>query len=1069
MVDNLDLAISRGIKAFKFIKQRFDSVNNALQVTTEFYADKQDKANGRALLGELITRKAYLEKLSSVTSPNEIVGTFNASIATYSKVIALYKSIGVFSTYDDKLRSDLSSSLVAVQAFLNTEKTNTRPPLPSNPNSSDVATPLKIDNKQKNALLAKAPTGGELAQELKAILDPLTSVKSESVSKAVKAKPTLPPCVPKLPSQQSKWGVRFSHSNCDSFFFSLLPAYSSSLKTQGGLDVPNAQPGLSFSIKPNIAKMRIPGSSPVFQHLGIDTVMVTLVGRFSGQDGTVDSIDENLKPAPKDKNSIYKDDELKVDTLLDLDRFYKFSFLQGKELEVEINLSKYFKNSDSRKKIGLDKDFAGIRDYDTGNIKFKGHLRQIESYYAKASSTYYTIQLEISDFGLVGKNAVAYDFLLQNAKTLPDSSTSSGGNEALGGKEALVKFVEDNRSKEVHPSGEAKEDPGSVRNKIQKGEQIFVAVEYCPSGWLNDPASLFGLGCRTIFGVQDNPKSAYRVITEKEYRNGSKGGTPIANITTGDFIQLAVDTLACAGASGGAAVSAGALITGAIATATGVGAPLGVPTAAAGTAGFAVSSAAATLICRNTFNNFIELSISKDNSTKDGIIYAVIDTVFNLATLGMARFVAPALAKNFAAFLNTNRAKFKGNWVDKWIEVLEAKAPIPDITPPAKPGSGPTTTTPPAAENNLLKLPYSGQADLVNNVLPDLKGTKISVTKEDGTIVEGILEGIEDVASGDKSVKIRTDSGSEITVSASDIYKGTLSKVNVVADSYLNSLVSSKKAVTIIDDTGETYEGVITRANFGDQLVITDSAGNPTFLKKSSIRNVKESRAAPASIPTKTTSTGSIDQDYLDYLDNSLMNKQVRVTNSSSSIDGELISRTNTTYTIKTAKAGNKTFDIENSTIGELEAAPPPTTPVTSTPLVTAPELKVNAFLFDNQNKLATINISGKTYTGTIRINNGLPQLETNTGEILDLNLTSFKQKDIKLINDSQYLSSIKKSVESNLNTKLKITYKDGSSVEAYNIADPFSPKKVELKKSTGESVKYEPNQILYVKPVISP
>ena len=69
------------------------------------------------------------------------------------------------------------------------------------------------------------------------------------------------------------------------WYMTLLPAMKSQIPKSPGMDTPNAMPGLQFQLKSNIAKHRIPGSQPVYQHLGIDTVMVTIVGCFTGDGG----------------------------------------------------------------------------------------------------------------------------------------------------------------------------------------------------------------------------------------------------------------------------------------------------------------------------------------------------------------------------------------------------------------------------------------------------------------------------------------------------------------------------------------------------------------------------------------------------------------------------------------------------------------------------------------------------------------------------------------------------------------------------------------------------------------
>lgn len=69
------------------------------------------------------------------------------------------------------------------------------------------------------------------------------------------------------------------------WFLSLLPAMRSVLPVQGGMDTPNAMPGMQFRVISNIAKHRIPGFQPIYQHLGVEATYITLIGTFTGDGG----------------------------------------------------------------------------------------------------------------------------------------------------------------------------------------------------------------------------------------------------------------------------------------------------------------------------------------------------------------------------------------------------------------------------------------------------------------------------------------------------------------------------------------------------------------------------------------------------------------------------------------------------------------------------------------------------------------------------------------------------------------------------------------------------------------
>jgi hypothetical protein len=110
-----------------------------------------------------------------------------------------------------------------------------------------------------------------------------------------------------------KWGVRFKYGGAPSnsakcytpsstitptsisgsstyvetkeWFLTLLPAMRTVLPTQGGMDTPNAMPGLQFRVMSNIAKHRVPGFQPIYQNLGVESLYITLVGTFTGDGG----------------------------------------------------------------------------------------------------------------------------------------------------------------------------------------------------------------------------------------------------------------------------------------------------------------------------------------------------------------------------------------------------------------------------------------------------------------------------------------------------------------------------------------------------------------------------------------------------------------------------------------------------------------------------------------------------------------------------------------------------------------------------------------------------------------
>lgn len=107
------------------------------------------------------------------------------------------------------------------------------------------------------------------------------------------------------PLRGKEWGVRFKYTdrsipgNCSKgttidnstvttykeWYLSLLPAMKSVISLQGGMDTPNAMPGLQYRITNSISKHRIPGFQPIYQNMGIDSLYITIVGSFTGDGG----------------------------------------------------------------------------------------------------------------------------------------------------------------------------------------------------------------------------------------------------------------------------------------------------------------------------------------------------------------------------------------------------------------------------------------------------------------------------------------------------------------------------------------------------------------------------------------------------------------------------------------------------------------------------------------------------------------------------------------------------------------------------------------------------------------
>lgn len=249
-------------------------------------------------------------------------------------------------------------------------------------------------------------------------------------SQGTAAKPTDNKSADAAQPQVETWGVKFSFDNSpavvnrddwyrkdEAFYLALLPAMSSVFSMSGSQGAPNAMPGLNFKIIPNLAKHKIPGFQPAFQHLGMDSCICTMVGCFTGADGyslLEDGQSNNAMtrqalgastlfdsygvPGLGTQEGLKKVAQ-QLDAYKNFQQFYQFAVLQGKELTVEINLAK---NGALPVTTGDDQPLrAG-----SGNPKFKAIVKSMEVYHARSDRTWYTLQLEITDFGLASKTPI---------------------------------------------------------------------------------------------------------------------------------------------------------------------------------------------------------------------------------------------------------------------------------------------------------------------------------------------------------------------------------------------------------------------------------------------------------------------------------------------------------------------------------------------------------------------------------------------------------------------------------------------------------------------------------------
>lgn len=235
------------------------------------------------------------------------------------------------------------------------------------------------------------------------------------------------------PDKENSVGMRVqSVSTGYKFDFYLAPAMQSNFRMPGGRDVPNALPGgLNIRVRPNISKMKIPGSKPVYQNLGIDSVVVTVVGAFTGGNLTGTFFKENTSRIDDTEPGA------SLDTYRDYNEFISLIDL-GEELDVEINLNQnmydnintlnqdlglqpvsaqlprerfesaarnmFYGNSEANKRATT---FLRLQN---GNPQFRCFLRDMQYSFVRDNLSYYIMQFEVTDFSGDGSSQNCVDY-----------------------------------------------------------------------------------------------------------------------------------------------------------------------------------------------------------------------------------------------------------------------------------------------------------------------------------------------------------------------------------------------------------------------------------------------------------------------------------------------------------------------------------------------------------------------------------------------------------------------------------------------------------------------------------
>ena len=162
----------------------------------------------------------------------------------------------------------------------------------------------------------------------------------------------------------------------DEIIFELAPARSSFADKQGQR-VPGVGAGLSLRVKANVARLAVPGSKPMIQHMGIGEELTEWVGAFLGTDNYATIIDPDKR---KNRSASQSAAEL-------MTQFKK-------QQEVVLTL----RWVDSNHSVEFDHGVA-----------FTGYLRDIRKIEATEQRVYYSLVLSVTNRNDIRQGTISSD------------------------------------------------------------------------------------------------------------------------------------------------------------------------------------------------------------------------------------------------------------------------------------------------------------------------------------------------------------------------------------------------------------------------------------------------------------------------------------------------------------------------------------------------------------------------------------------------------------------------------------------------------------------------------------
>jgi hypothetical protein len=223
-----------------------------------------------------------------------------------------------------------------------------------------------------------------------------------------------------------------------------------------GRSNPIQLPGLLIKAVAAISKTKIPGFFPIYQHLGVDSLMISMSGMFTGYDGT-----QNLSTAFNWEGWPTVDFKEEQDAAAAISEFYDFAVRNKALVEVIINTSD---GSFVPKKT----ESTAFRDSQS-NIKFKGYVKEFEAVHVRQDRAYYMIKFEVID--LNRKNECSTPKKINNnlLNSIPKSSVGVGDSPT---EQALDKILK--QFSFLYPNNEkAKEEFFQLFNRIIEFNAVY--------------------------------------------------------------------------------------------------------------------------------------------------------------------------------------------------------------------------------------------------------------------------------------------------------------------------------------------------------------------------------------------------------------------------------------------------------------------------------------------------------------------------------------------------------------------------------------------------------------------